>query len=68
MYVSSLALPALRAVLTLVLSHRGVAGGAVFPPIQGAIADLKATNFSYLIPGIGFAVIVPCTSLLLPSR
>ncbi|SCZ88483.1 BZ3500_MvSof-1268-A1-R1_Chr2-1g04440 [Microbotryum saponariae] len=32
----------------------GVGGGAMFPPIQGAIADHKGTQVSYIIPFIGF--------------
>ncbi|GKU06121.1 mfs fhs l-fucose permease [Fusarium langsethiae] len=30
----------------------GVSGGAVFPPIQGAIADAKGTRISYIVPAI----------------
>ncbi|GAA5975987.1 hypothetical protein JCM11641_002860 [Rhodosporidiobolus odoratus] len=36
----------------------GVAGGAVFPPIQGAVADSTKTETSYFIPMAGFAVII----------
>jgi FHS family L-fucose permease-like MFS transporter len=32
----------------------GVAGGAVFTPIQGAVADHKSTRISMVIPLIGF--------------
>jgi FHS family L-fucose permease-like MFS transporter len=32
----------------------GVAGGAVFPPIQGAVADHKTTRISMIIPLVGF--------------
>ncbi|KAE9380915.1 L-fucose:H+ symporter permease-like protein [Stipitochalara longipes BDJ] len=32
----------------------GVAGGAVFPPIQGAVADSATTRISMVIPLIGF--------------
>jgi FHS family L-fucose permease-like MFS transporter len=32
----------------------GVAGGAVFPPIQGAVADGRSTRLSMVIPLIGF--------------
>ncbi|CAM6112188.1 unnamed protein product [Calypogeia fissa] len=32
----------------------GVSGGAVFPPIQGAIADKNGTRISYLVPLVGF--------------
>jgi len=36
----------------------GVSGGAVFPPIQGAIADSGTTRISYLVPMVGFVVVV----------
>ncbi|CAI6333137.1 unnamed protein product [Periconia digitata] len=36
----------------------GVSGGAVFPPIQGAIADASSTRISYLVPMVGFIVVV----------
>lgn len=36
----------------------GVAGGAVFPPIQGAIADAANTRISYIVPLVGFAYVV----------
>jgi FHS family L-fucose permease-like MFS transporter len=32
----------------------GVSGGAVFPPIQGAIADAHNTRISFLVPMVGF--------------
>jgi FHS family L-fucose permease-like MFS transporter len=32
----------------------GVSGGAVFPPIQGAIADVYSTRISFLVPMVGF--------------
>lgn len=36
-----------------------VSGGAVFPPIQGAIADSSAgTRTSYLVPMCGFVVVL----------
>ncbi len=35
----------------------GVSGGAVFPPIQGAIADKYSTRISYLVPMVGFIVV-----------
>jgi hypothetical protein len=31
-----------------------VSGGAVFPPIQGAIADGHSTRISFLVPMVGF--------------
>ncbi|GAA5845467.1 hypothetical protein JCM9279_003043 [Rhodotorula babjevae] len=34
----------------------GVAGGAAFPPMQGALADAKNTNVSYMIAFAGFCV------------
>ncbi|GAA5850400.1 hypothetical protein JCM8547_001863 [Rhodosporidiobolus lusitaniae] len=37
----------------------GVAGGAVFPPMQGAFADARTTHLSYIVPAIGFGVIIP---------
>ncbi|KAF1964156.1 MFS general substrate transporter [Bimuria novae-zelandiae CBS 107.79] len=36
----------------------GVSGGAVFPPIQGAIADSATTRISYLVPMVGFIVVL----------
>ena len=36
----------------------GVSGGAVFPPIQGAIADKYNTRISYLVPTCGFIVVL----------
>ncbi|KAH8685023.1 major facilitator superfamily domain-containing protein [Ilyonectria robusta] len=36
----------------------GVSGGAIFPPIQGAIADAKSTRISYLVPMIGFVYVL----------
>ncbi|KAH6954730.1 hypothetical protein HG530_010905 [Fusarium avenaceum] len=36
----------------------GVSGGAVFPPIQGAIADAKGTRISYIVPTIGFVYVL----------
>lgn len=38
----------------LTLHH---AGGAVFPPAQGAMADGVGTQLSYIIPAIGFATV-----------
>jgi FHS family L-fucose permease-like MFS transporter len=35
-------------------SLKGVAGGAVFPPIQGAVADSASTRISMVIPLCGF--------------
>lgn len=35
----------------------GVGGGAVFPPIQGAIADAHTTRISFLVPMVGFIVV-----------
>ena len=36
----------------------GVSGGAVFPPIQGAIADNASTRISYIVPLVGFCVVL----------
>jgi len=35
----------------------GVAGGAVFPPVQGAVADSASTRLSMVIPLIGFVYV-----------
>ena len=35
----------------------GVGGGAVFPPIQGAIADLAATPVSQIVPMLGYCFV-----------
>lgn len=31
-----------------------ISGGAVFPPIQGALADAYTTRISFLVPTVGF--------------
>lgn len=36
----------------------GVSGGAVFPPIQGAIADAAGTRISYVVPLVGFVYVL----------
>lgn len=36
----------------------GVSGGAVFPPVQGAVADAAGTRISYLVPLCGFVVVL----------
>ncbi|KAG9585191.1 hypothetical protein KCU77_g10131, partial [Aureobasidium melanogenum] len=36
----------------------GVAGGAVFSPIQGAIADAANTRISFVTPLVGFVVVL----------
>ncbi|KAH7152762.1 major facilitator superfamily domain-containing protein [Dactylonectria macrodidyma] len=36
----------------------GVSGGAVFPPIQGALADAYSTRISYLVPVVGFVYVL----------
>jgi MFS transporter, FHS family, L-fucose permease len=36
----------------------GVGGGAVFPPIQGAIADAAGTRLSYIAPLVGFIYVL----------
>jgi len=40
----------------------GVSGGAVFPPIQGAIADAATTRISYVVPLVGFCVVLAYVS------
>lgn len=39
----------------------GVSGGAVFPPIQAAIADAVNTRISYVVPLVGFCVVLAYT-------
>lgn len=36
----------------------GVSGGAVFPPIQGAIADAANTRISYVVSLVGFCIVL----------
>jgi FHS family L-fucose permease-like MFS transporter len=36
----------------------GVCGGAIFPPIQGAIADSAGTRISYVVPLAGFVYVL----------
>jgi MFS transporter, FHS family, L-fucose permease len=36
----------------------GVSGGAVLPPIQGAIADAAGTRLSYVVPLVGFVYVL----------
>jgi FHS family L-fucose permease-like MFS transporter len=36
----------------------GVSGGAVFPPIQGAVADAANTRISYVVPLVGFCIVL----------
>ncbi|KAF5259323.1 hypothetical protein FOXYS1_10056 [Fusarium oxysporum] len=36
----------------------GGSGGAIFPPIQGAIADSQGTRISYIVPMIGFVYVL----------
>lgn len=36
----------------------GVSGGAVFPPIQGAVADAANTRISYVVPLVGFVYVL----------
>lgn len=40
----------------------GVSGGAVFPPIQGAIADGHSTRISFLVPMVGFLFVLAYTT------
>jgi len=36
----------------------GVSGGAVFPPIQGAVADSATTRISFLVPMFGYLIVL----------
>ncbi|CAF0960367.1 unnamed protein product [Rotaria sordida] len=36
----------------------GISGGAVFPPIQGIIADRYSTRISFLVPMVGFIIVL----------
>ncbi|KAM3086302.1 hypothetical protein ACMFMG_000438 [Clarireedia jacksonii] len=36
----------------------GVCGGAIFPPIQGAIADSAGIRISYVVPLVGFVYVL----------
>ncbi|CAF3061662.1 unnamed protein product [Rotaria sp. Silwood2] len=36
----------------------GVSGGAVFPPIQGAIAEAHSTRISFFVPMVGFICVL----------
>jgi len=40
----------------------GVSGGAVFPPIQAAIADAANTRISYIVPLVGFVFVLGYTA------
>jgi FHS family L-fucose permease-like MFS transporter len=40
------------------LINMAVVGGAVFPPLQGMVADAKGVQISYLVPCICFILIV----------
>lgn len=33
-------------------------GGAIFPIIQGKVADITSLQFSFIIPALGFAVVL----------
>ncbi|HYG19869.1 MAG TPA: MFS transporter [Ohtaekwangia sp.] len=39
------------------LLNFAIVGGAVFPPIQGMLADLHGINLSYIVPGICILVV-----------
>jgi FHS family L-fucose permease-like MFS transporter len=41
----------------------GVSGGAVFPPIQGAIADSAGIRISYVVPLVGFVYVLGYVTL-----
>lgn len=36
----------------------GVGGGALFPPIQAAVADKSGTIISFVIPMLGFSTVI----------
>jgi FHS family L-fucose permease-like MFS transporter len=40
----------------------GVSGGAVFSPVQAAIADAANTRISYIVPLFGFCVVLAYSS------
>lgn len=40
----------------------GVAGGAVFTPIQGAVADAAGVRISFVVPLVGFCVVLAYTA------
>jgi len=44
-----------------------IVGGAVFPPIQGMIADRAGVNVSYLIP-MGCFVVITIYAFFFTSR
>ena len=41
----------------------GVSGGAVFPPNQASIADAANTPISYIVPTVGFVVVLAYVSV-----
>jgi FHS family L-fucose permease-like MFS transporter len=41
----------------------GVSGGAIFPPIQGAIADSAGIRISYVVPLVGFVYVLGYVSV-----
>ncbi|PQE28696.1 major facilitator superfamily transporter protein [Rutstroemia sp. NJR-2017a WRK4] len=41
----------------------GVSGGAIFPPIQGAIADSAGVRISYVVPLVGFVYVLGYVSV-----
>ncbi|OLN81307.1 L-fucose permease [Colletotrichum chlorophyti] len=42
---------------------QGVVGGAIAPPIQGAIADSAGTRISYVVPLVGFVYVLGYASV-----
>ncbi|KAG0558731.1 hypothetical protein KC19_10G049500 [Ceratodon purpureus] len=42
----------------------GVGGGAIFPPIQGAIADKTSTRISQIVPTVGYTYLIIYAFLL----
>jgi FHS family L-fucose permease-like MFS transporter len=37
---------------------QGVGGGAIFPPIEGAIADKASTRIGQIVPTLGYAYLI----------
>jgi FHS family L-fucose permease-like MFS transporter len=49
-------------ITSILTSLPGVSGGAVFPPIQAAIADAANTRISYIVPLVGFVFVLGYTA------
>lgn len=46
----------------------GVGGGAIFPPIEGVIADRASTRIGQIVPTIGFAYVILYAFLLAKAQ